>query len=451
MPSLENYEIKESDLNREALLGNKLNDNSIPVEDFTDKMLAISDTRVTADEMKDAIYQAHKSKDAIQSINAIDRELAPIYRLFREANNGRKDVVYAVVSDSTRSIDSSEWELLYPKYINQTGVTYFNNADPSQTVFDWMNNTDQNTMQQLIDASLGAEGEDTIVEFSMGLNDYTLYGNKADAKTSIKNGIVAYLTAKPKAKLFLVSPNWADNEGRRIALQEIYSELAVELDLLLLDGHIPTESLNLSADYYLDGTHPNPMGASRFLYWILNQIVPTDVIKNITIEEYTKPVTTAPLNSSIILNGLYDGSGVFFSNANYRCLELISLPEEPRRIDVSHGGNRSDVFFFDENDNLIAKKFISSSSGYVYPPLGSKTMAVNISSDGTSWDALSITPKVIYYVLPAYFSFKELTNFYKNKLYCTPFKYGILVDSYLKIGTNGQTLTIDSSNKMKWS
>lgn len=398
----------------------------------------------------DGLEASAKKIDAVS--NVIDSRLAPIHKLFREANNGLKNVIYAVTGDSTRSIDSSEWELLYPKYINQTGVTYFNNADPSQTVFDWMNNTDQNTMQQLIDATVGTDGENTIIEFSMGLNDYTLYGNKADAKTSIKNGIVAYLEQKPKANLFLVSPNWADNEGRRTALKEIYDELADELDLFLLDGHIPTESLALSTDYYLDVTHPNPFGAMRILYWIFNSVIPNDVIRSMTIEEYTKPRVTDALNTSTILAGLYDGNGIFFANASYRCLEKFTLLENQRRVNVYHGGNRTDVFFYNASGSLISKLFATSANnGYVYPPENAVTMAVNITTAGATWDALAIPPSIKYYLYSTtYFTFKELTSWQKNKLYCTPLKYGIIVDSYQNVGILGQTLTIDSSNKMKW-
>lgn len=384
--------------------------------------------------------------------NVIDPKLAVIHQKSRQASNGLKTIIYAVCSDSTRSVDASEWELFYSKYLPMVGLTYFNNADPSQSVFDWMNNTDQNTLQQLIDASIGDEGEGTIVEFSMGLNDYTLYGNKADAKTSIKNGIIAYLTAKPKANLFLVSPPYADNDGRRTALKEIYSELSSELGLPLFDGHVPTSSLNLSSDYYLDGTHPNAFGAQRMLYWILSSVLPSDVSRLIVAEEYTQPTNQGTLNSATILAGLYDGNGIYFSNASYRCLPEFTI-NEIRRLNIYHKGNRTDIFFFNSSGVLIKKIFATSANnGYIYPPDGTKFVRVNISTDGTTWDALAIVPIIKYYVYARpYISFKELTSGLGVKFKCDYMKNGKIVDEYGFVGNIGQSLKIDSNDKMKWS
>jgi hypothetical protein len=390
--------------------------------------------------------------------NVVNPLLAPIHKLLRESANGISDVVIIRTGDSTRSTIQSEWQIYDPIFFNQLGLTYYNNAAPSQTALGWMNNTAINKLSEAIANSKGVDGENTILEFSMGLNDYTFYGNttagKAQTKDAIKNAIQAYQIAKPKAIVYLVSPNNAGNDGRRNTLRDIYSELAIELNLFLVDGLAVTSMLDYnSTDYYIDTTHMNQYGMLRQQMYILNKICPLDLIKNIKFGEYVLPPTNTELAETPLLIGLWSvATGAFSSNSNYRALKKI--PVVPNfRLNVTHKGNRTDFIWYDINGNFLFKGFPSGlTNGVAYIPYNAYFLAVNISTEGATYDALNDTPTLKYHFNAKHITHKELVNGYNSNItYLTKDNNGITYDSYGKTGAIGEFLKIDSNNKMKWS
>lgn len=390
--------------------------------------------------------------------NVIDSRLAPIHTIVRKAANGTIDAIIIRTSDSTKSTKASEWKIYDPIFYSQLNLSYFNNAAPSQTAEGWKNNTAVNKLSEAISNSKGTDGENTILEFSMGLNDFTTYGNtvaaKDQTKESIKTAIQAYQMAKPKAIVYLVSPNNAGNEARHDTLRDIYSELSIELNLFLVDGLAVTSTLDYNlTDYYLDTTHMNQYGMLRQQMYILNKIVPIDIIKNIKFGEYTLPPTSAELAQTPLLIGLWSVStGAWSANTNYRALPKINVVPD-FRLDVTHKGNRTDFVWYDINGNYLSKGFPSSlTNGYVYVPYNAYFLGVNISTDGSNYDLLNDVPTLKYHFNPKHITHKELVSgFISNIAYNSKDSNGITYDSYGKIGTVGQTLTIDANSKMKWA
>lgn len=386
----------------------------------------------------------------LQSIRELTKFIDVVNQI-KKAYYHKKDVLFATFGDSTRSMLQSEWGKYYPQQLEKLGLTYFQNAYPSQTAHNWQNNIGNATIQQLIDASLGEDGEDTIVECSIGLNDFTQLGGKAEAKDSIKNAILKYQLAKPKAVIFLVSPNYAGNEARRIALKEIYEELSIELNLPLVDGHIPTIDLNLSLDYYYDTTHMNPFGCLRLRNYILEQIVPFELKQLLEFTEYDLPSNLGELSTQEVRNGLYNSIGTFDVSPNYRSIAPYPV-KEGYIIQVSHNGNRNRTVFFDKNGDLI-NRVSRTPKGLILVPKGAIEARTNISTSGSEWDALNETPSVKYYQNEPrnFIPMIEINKGLNLQIKTNRFKDDRLIDYYGSNGAIGESLKIDSEGKSKWS
>lgn len=399
--------------------------------------------------------------------NVINPLLAKIHQKVRRTFYGLDDSVFTRVGDSTRSSLPSEWQIHDGMIFPQINFTYFNNAYPSQTALGWMNNTAVNKISEAIANSKGADGENTILEFSMGLNDYTyykaLYNTTADrklhTKAAIKDAIQAFLTAKPKALVYLVSPNYAQNDERRVLLNEIYQEISVELNLFLVNGWDVTQSLDYtSTNWYLDETHLNQYGSLRQNFYILNKIIPADIIKHIEFSEYQLPYTNENLAlSSSVKAGLYLDGGAFNSNATYRYIDISITPDAiKRRMDITHSGNRNEIYFFDSNNVYLLKDGRSADtyadgSRLVYVPANAAKMIINISTTGATYDALNEQVIAKFHKNSVHYSYKEITAGFKCGFTHTTRRNGIEIDGYGNIGKVGESLKIDVNGRMKWT
>lgn len=405
--------------------------------------------------------------DAIANI--FDRSLAPLHYLARGALNFVfNNVTFIRVGDSTKSMQSSEWQTYDKLIFEQLNIIYYNNADPSQTAYDWLNNIDQNTFNQCIENCTGIGGDRTIIEFSLGLNDYTYYGNTVDSKPQVKqiliDSINAIKLAKPKAYIYLASPHYAQNNGRKQVLGEVYKEIANEMNLFLVDGQaIPigsTYDYN-NTDYYNDGTHLNQFGMLRLNYYILNKILPIDVLKCIDVNEYILPQETGnlalglPIKVGLWNTGVDYFDVIFNSNSNYRWIEVpIISPEITQRMKFKHQGNRNQIFFvyLDDTVERITSSLQSDGSNAFFVPHNVKTLYVNLSTDGSNYDLLNDVPIIEYYLRDRPFiPYTELVQGFKSNLSYSRERNGRLVDDYGFYGKENQSLTIDINNKMKWA
>lgn len=419
-----------------------------------------TETRISSTQAKDAIYKIHSvnsSASEIDSVaNTINPLLAPIYKLFRESANGINTIVkYIVTGDSTRH-GVSEMLNYYTRQLAKINVGLIPNAYTGQTAYDWLNNIDNNTINQAISAISG-EGENTILEFSLGLNDYTQTGDYNIVKSRVRDCIVALLTAKPKLNIILVSPTGRNNGSEALIHRDNYLAIANEFNLIFIDGTIPTITVLYPSAYYFDTTHPSKFGGRRIVNYIFDKILPTELLSVVTLEEYDN--LSSPPNETFTFTKI---SGKFYGSDNIvpgnftngRILSIIDVAPN-YKITVTHRGNRDDVLFFKQDGTYISKNQVPriNYSKTVTIPLDCYKIGINLSNQGAVYDALNDTPIVEYYdtINDTYLSIKDINKDLKIRNIIDKYRNGILVDDYGMVGTSGQSLKIDSNGKMKWT
>lgn len=409
--------------------------------------------------------QALKKLDDIQAtageidgvVNIGDSKLVKIQKLFREACSGKKsDVKYIVVGDSTRDNSFNEMQSYYAQQLTKIGVLHYDNSESGQSGHDWAYNVDQTTLAQCISACTGTDGENTIIEFSHGINDYSLNPVKATIKADLLHGINQLKISKPKVNILLVSPVTTGNTTRNPMLLEIYTELSSELNLPLIDMTTMTAPIQSDVNFYQDTTHPNKFGSRRIVDYIFSRILPLELISIMTIEPYyigTMPPSTI-LSTDVEVNYWNTGNGVSVTNATWR--RFPEIPVEPNfTLMVKHGGNRNDIIFMDQNKNWISTVSITPVDGYRTRLIPSNAFFVrlNISSDGAAYDALNDIREVKYYDQSQglYLTIEDIHSGLSIRNAINRFKNGILIDDFGMIGSGGQNLTVDANGKMKWA
>lgn len=391
-------------------------------------------------------------------VNVINPLLAPIHKLFRESANGIKAVKYIVVGDSTRDKYHSNMQLYYSYQLAKINMLHYDNAESGQTAYNWGHNISLSLVSECIANCIGNDGEDTIVEYSLGINDYSINSAKAYIKDSIKYGLDALLLAKPKIKLFFCIPVATTITVRNTLLVEIYNELAAEYNVPLIDTYTLTIDMPNNYSYYIDTTHPNKWISQKIVDHILWEIMPFDIKNSLTIDAIfngtTPPSTT--LTATKISGSRYGTTdGAINTDANWRRLAEITIVPNTL-IKVTHQGNRNDFIFADSSGVFIKCDTPAYIGGvhYVLAPENATKLKINLASTGATYDALNDTVLVEYQdpATALYFSPLDLRIGTKIKNPINQFtKKGALIDSYGKIGITGESLKIDSSLKMKWS
>lgn len=418
----------------------------------------------------EATVAAYNSKSAIEKINGLqssaseidgvinisDSKLVKIQKLFKEACVGKKsDVKYIVVGDSTRDNSTNEMQSYYAQQLTKIGVLHYDNSESGQSGHDWAYNVDQSTLAQCITACTGTDGENTIIEFSHGINDYSLNPVKATIKADLIYGLNQLKIAKPKVNILLVSPVTTGNTARNPILLEIYTELSSELNLPLVDVTTMTASIQSDVNFYQDATHPNKFGSRRIVDYVFSKIIPLELISIMTIEPYYNGVQSpsAILSTDAEVNYWNTGDGVSVTSATWR--RFPEIPVEPNfTLMIKHGGNRNDIIFMDKNKNWISTVSITPIDGYRTRLIPSNAFFVrlNISNNGATYDALNDVREVKYYDSSQglYLTIEDIHSGLNIRNAINRFKNGILVDDYGMIGSSGQNLTVDTNGKMKW-
>lgn len=394
------------------------------------------------------------------SVNVIDIRLARIYQLLRESANGKNtNVKYITAGDSTRSISYAFIIEYYVKQLSKIGVTHYSNALPSQTTLDWLNNTDQNTLQQAIDNSSGADGEDTILEFSLGINDYDGINTQQDITNLIRNAVSAYIAAKPKASIILVRPNRTASATRDTYLLNAYNTVSSELNLVLISAYDTISNYWRNPLFYYDDTHPNRFGARRIINKIFDTIVPIDLKGKITLEEYDSQSNNFASFSlpAIVEEGVFWNTTTGASATDVAWVRLKEVAVTAGQVlKLSHLGNRVNFVYVNASDvfvqvnNPVADNYTLTST----VPATATKVRINISNQATTYKALNDIPTLTLSTLTD--TDIHVPNYILNNNLNLGFtrsttRSGIIVDSYGKVGVAGQSLKIDSSNKMKWS
>lgn len=401
------------------------------------------------------------SASEIDSVaNIANPLLTPIHKLFREAANGvNTNVKYITAGDSTRSISYAYIPEYYVQQLTKIGVSHYSNAVPGQSIKDWLNNTDQNTLQQAIDNSSGVDGANTILEFSMGINDYDGVNTEQDIINLLRNAITAYKIAKPKASVILVRPNRTASTVRDGYLLNAYTTVAPELNLLLISAYDVISDYWRNPLFYYDDTHPNRFGARRIINKIFDTIIPSDLKNRFTLEEYNSQSNNFANFSlpAILREGKYwsTTNGTSTNDSGWYSLEEVAVTAG-QILKLSHLGNRVNFVYVNASDafvqvnNPVADNHTLTST----VPSTATKVRINISSQASSYKLLKDIPTFTLSTLTD--TDIHIPNYILNNNLNLGFgketkRNGILVDDYGKTGTSGQSLKIDSSLKMKWS
>lgn len=186
---------------------------------------------------------------------------------------------YIISGDSTRDSVSTPSIPYYTKQLGKINFTVFNNAFSGQSAGNWKDNVGGSTIQQAIDATSG-DGSTTILEFSFGINRQNS-GTPAQEKPLIIEGINAYLSAKPNAKIIFVSPCFSTNNG----MESVYNDLK---DLYPEHDHVSgieaTTDVYGDTLYYADQTHPNENGSKRLTNYIFHNVLPAECAIRMTLD-----------------------------------------------------------------------------------------------------------------------------------------------------------------------
>ena len=207
-------------------------------------------------------------------------KLQSIKDLIKRAYVGGKNITYITAGDSKRDF-FVDYKGLYADMLSKINITYKHNASSGISAQEWANrtrDTDVGIAKTVKDAT-GNKGSLTIVEYSLGANDWNnASGNAsdiyADIYPHIKKGITEIQKKLPNAKIFLVNPIGT----HRPELKQVYRDLANEFNLPMMENPMDKyrDNSEVKSDYFHDDIHPNLKGAKRLVYNILYNVSDTE-------------------------------------------------------------------------------------------------------------------------------------------------------------------------------
>jgi lysophospholipase L1-like esterase len=252
----------------------------------------------------------------------------------------------------------------YKKQFSKIGVRVVNDAASGLDAKDWNANKRHAACLKHAISSTPGKGENTILEYSFGINDQGRKTPRSEQKKRYKDGIIAYLKAKPKATVILAIPVAHGSASKNQELKDIYTEISKELNLMLIDTLAITEPIYGDKRYYNDGTHPNSWGSRRIVNYIMNQIVPSKISSKITLPKIEKKI--ARNNNELfkgVENGYYsDITNKWGAKANAaNSWRVKEIKVEPNFIlKIKTGGNRNEIFFMNEAGKCIHKRYLGA-------------------------------------------------------------------------------------------
>jgi lysophospholipase L1-like esterase len=218
-------------------------------------------------------------------------KLSKIQDLIQKSKDGVVDnVTYLCVGDSTRVKSNRDKAHLLFADINNTlstyGVTSYLLARGGHELKEFIEESSYPTLSDVVKL-IPSNGESTIVEFSLGLNDlFHMNVTKRDqidlATDTIKSRLVESInlikSQKPETTILLVSPNMLKDwsQGTKICL-DAYKEVSEELDLEFInfvDNIMPKYGDENLKNWFLDGVHFSEYGLHQVSSYILSRILP---------------------------------------------------------------------------------------------------------------------------------------------------------------------------------
>lgn len=291
--------------------------------------------------------------------------------------------------------------------------------------------------------------------YSFGINDFGTYG-ESGTKQNIKLGIQAYLLAKPKAKIILLRPNRTASNTLDTALANIYTQLAVELNLFLVDAYAVTANKWGNPIYYYDTTHCNMWGARAVMNNTFAKIVPLDLMNKLTLEEEDGtniPWSNYCLKANTQLGYWSTATGVYNNNSTWVSMEEVDVIAGQILV-CSHLGNKANFVYMDSANNFLqAYNPTPANTITLTVPAGATKLRINVSNLAETYFSLNDVPTLHKQTIDSniYCNLRTINaqQILPNRVITT--RNGIQVDSYGKIGITGESLKIDANGKMKWS
>jgi hypothetical protein len=271
------------------------------------------------------------------------------------AHTGTPGITYMVAGDSTRDNNYNQMIDYYGHQLGKANVALFDNASSGQSGQDWSSLADSPNVSEAIAATAGA-GENTILEYSFGINDDKNGATRAQVKSWLLAGLNTYRAARPDAAIILVVPLATAVTARNENLQSIYFEMGAELGLPVIDLLPPMLQVHGNTDFYQDSTHPNRNGSIRAVNFILSELVPPElygVIDLDTVFLNATPPSTEEMAGPVEAGYWSSSTGAPVTNTAWRRMQEIAV--EPNFVlRIAHGGNRYDTAFFDDTGAFVA-------------------------------------------------------------------------------------------------
>jgi lysophospholipase L1-like esterase len=281
--------------------------------------------------------------------------------LISDAVNNVREINYIVSGDSTKDGRYQQTKQYYAEILNQLNIQYVDNATGGLDSSEWITGTDETsghiineTVQQAI-SQTPRSGENTILEFSLGINDYFRDSNLSEATllATMVNGLDTYIAARPNTEIILVSPIHFSAD-HSVKLNNIYAALASHYGFKLIDVEAITKSVYHTDDFYIDYVHPSAGGARRIVNYIMNEIVPAQYSHSIILPEYI-PLEGVADSDELALTpeaGHYDvNTGIAYISTWQRLPQFEVIPN--RELTLVSSGNRSDIIFLDADQVVI--------------------------------------------------------------------------------------------------
>lgn len=274
-----------------------------------------------------------------------------IGQMFTDASNGLRGITYHVVGDSNRSNDYSQWEEYYTDRLSNLNVSVEFTARSGLQARRFLANTDAVNIN-VLKAKIQGDGSNDIVELSLGGNDYNGTNTLEEIKGFIVGIVTDLISTFPNITIISMVPMYTSNTDRNDFLETLYTDLASDFNLFLVNILDILQPVHGNPVFYEDNSHLNRVGAVRAVNKIIDLIVPAELIHLIRLEELEQGDEIAPPNLAVIQTGFYNDAGAYrTSDATTSLAPITVQPNFNYR--VSHNGNRNDYYAFNEEGDLV--------------------------------------------------------------------------------------------------
>ncbi len=276
-------------------------------------------------------------------------------RLVTDAVNKTRKINYIVSGDSTKAGRYEQTKEYYANLLNQLNIQYVNNSEGGLDTGEWISGIDQQsgrkinqTVAKAISQTPGV-GEDTILEFSLGINDYFRDGSLSEVSllATIKRGLDIYIAARPEAEIILVSPVHF-HAKHSSKLNRIYAKLAKHYGFKLVDVARVTKRVYRDDHFYIDHVHPSAGGARRMINFIVSEIIPDEFATLIKLPEYIplERVFDSAELAQTAETGHYDVNTGEANESTWQRLPQFEVKPN-RELKMVSSGNRRGIVFLD--------------------------------------------------------------------------------------------------------